>query len=73
MLQQTGYVTQIRLTSKVWTLVKKPLEGQKENRLINIGALGCEDVNWIEMAQDWVQWWILVLVVLNFQVMVPES
>jgi hypothetical protein len=35
--------------------------------------VGCEDGRWMELAQDCVQWWALVLVVLNIQILLPES
>ena len=34
--------------------------------------IGCEDGRWIELAQDRVQWWALVLAVLNLSVPLPE-
>ena len=34
---------------------------------------GCEDGRWMELAQDRVQWWSLVLAVLNRCVVLPES
>jgi len=30
--------------------------------------MGCEDVEWIYLAQDRVQWWSLVNTVMNFRV-----
>jgi hypothetical protein len=33
----------------------------------------CENVYWIEVAQDHVQWWALLLTVLNLQVLIPEA
>jgi len=35
--------------------------------------IGCEDGRWMELAQDRVQWWALVLAVLNLRVLLPES
>jgi hypothetical protein len=32
-----------------------------------------EDERWMELAQDHVQWWALVLAVLNLQILLPES
>jgi len=34
--------------------------------------IGCEDGRWMELAQDRVQWWALVLAVLNICVLLPE-
>jgi hypothetical protein len=34
---------------------------------------GCEDGRWMELAQDLVEWWALVLAVLNLPVLLPES
>jgi len=35
--------------------------------------IGCEDGRWMELAQDRVELWALVLVALNSCVLVPES
>ena len=35
--------------------------------------IGCEDVRWMELAQDHVQWQAFVLAVLNFLVLLGES
>ena len=34
--------------------------------------IGCEDGRWMELAQDRVQWWALVLAVLILLVLLPE-
>jgi hypothetical protein len=34
---------------------------------------GCEDERWMELSEDCVQWWAVVLAVLNFYVLVAES
>jgi hypothetical protein len=34
--------------------------------------MGCEDGNWMELAQDRVQWRALVLAVLNLWVLLPQ-
>jgi len=39
-----------------------------DNIKINLKELGCENVNWIHMAQDRVQWLALVNIVMKFQV-----
>jgi hypothetical protein len=35
--------------------------------------VSCEDVNWIELALDHVQWRVLILEALNFWILSPES
>jgi hypothetical protein len=35
--------------------------------------VGCEDVRWMELAQDHMHLWALVLAVLNLCVLLPES
>jgi hypothetical protein len=36
--------------------------------------MGCEDGMWMELAQDRVQWWVLVLAVLNvLQIILPDA
>jgi hypothetical protein len=35
--------------------------------------IDCEGVRWKDLPQDIVQWWALVLVVLNLRVLVPEN
>ena len=37
------------------------------------GVAGCEGGTWIELTQDRVQWWALVLAVLNLCVLLSES
>jgi hypothetical protein len=39
---------------------------------MDLRELGCEDGRWMELAQDRVQWWALVLAVLNLRVLLPE-
>jgi len=34
--------------------------------------IGCEDGRWMELAQDCVQWWALLLDILNFLVLLSE-
>jgi hypothetical protein len=34
---------------------------------------GCEDGRWIELAQDCVEWWAMVLAVFNLSVLLPVS
>jgi hypothetical protein len=40
---------------------------------MDLKEIGCEDVRWMELAQDLVQWRVLVLAVLNLRVLLPES
>jgi len=43
-----------------------------DQTLLNLGGVGCENWPWMELASDRVQWWALVLAVLNFCVLRPE-
>jgi len=38
---------------------------------MDLREIGCEDGRWMELAQDCVQWWALVLAVLNLEVLLP--
>jgi hypothetical protein len=49
------------------------LRRQKKNIKIDVWEIACEDGRWIELAQDYFQWWALVLGVLNLPVLLPES
>ena len=40
---------------------------------IDLIYIDYEDGRWMELAQDCVQWWALVLAVLNLCVLLPES
>jgi len=40
---------------------------------MDVGEIGCEEGRWMELPQDRVQWQALVLSVLNFLVLLPES
>jgi len=40
---------------------------------MDLKKIGCEDGRWMELAQDRVQWWALLLAVLNICVLLPES
>jgi hypothetical protein len=40
---------------------------------MDLMEIHCEDGRWMELAQDRVQWWALVLAVLNRCVLLPES
>jgi hypothetical protein len=42
------------------------------NRM-DLEKMRCEDVRWMELAQDRVQWRALLLAVLNLRVLLPES
>jgi len=43
------------------------------DNVIPFREIDCEDGKWMELAQDRVQWWALVLAVLNLCVLLPES
>jgi len=40
---------------------------------MDLMEIGCEDGRWMELAQDRVQWWDLVLAMLKLRVLLPES
>jgi len=40
--------------------------------VLDLMEIGCEDGRWMELAQDCVQWWALVLAVLNLGVLLPQ-
>ena len=40
---------------------------------MNLMEISCVDGRWMELAQDCVQWWALVLAMLNFCVLLPQS
>jgi hypothetical protein len=42
-------------------------------RNMELREMGCEDGRWMELAQDRVEWRALVLAMLNFCVLLPES
>jgi hypothetical protein len=46
---------------------------RENNTNIDLREMGCKDGRWMELAQDRVQWWTLVLAVLNLGVLLPES
>jgi hypothetical protein len=35
---------------------------------MDLRKIGCEDVNWIHLAQDRDEWWVLVNTVMNLRV-----
>jgi hypothetical protein len=39
---------------------------------MDLSEIGCEDVRWMELDQDHVQWQALVLVVLNLMVLLQQ-
>jgi hypothetical protein len=47
------------------TLKSSHLEDQEENKkvMLNLRKMGCEDGRWMELAEDHVQWWVLILAV----------
>jgi len=40
---------------------------------MDLVEIGCEDGRWMELAEECVQWWALVLAVLNHCVLLQES
>jgi len=40
---------------------------------LDLMNVSCEDGRWMELAQDRVQWWALVLAVFNLLFLLPES
>lgn len=63
-------------TNAYTSLVVKLLGRQRwslyYNTNIGVKEAGCEDERAMELAQDGVQWRLLVLAVSNFRVLVPE-
>jgi hypothetical protein len=49
----------------------RPIKRWDVNMKIDITVIGCEDVKWMELAQERVQWWALVLAVLNLRFVLP--
>jgi hypothetical protein len=45
---------------------------KEDNMNMDVREIGCEDQRWLELAQDRVKWWGLLLVVLNLQVLLPQ-
>jgi hypothetical protein len=42
------------------------------DNMMAVREIGCEDGGWMELAQDRVQWWALVLAVFKLCVLLPE-
>jgi hypothetical protein len=40
---------------------------------MDVSKIGCEDVKWSEMAQDYMHWQTVLLAVVNLWVMVPAK
>ena len=40
---------------------------------MDLMEIGCEVGRWMELAQDCVKWWVLVLAVMNLCVLLPEN
>jgi hypothetical protein len=43
------------------------------NIKINLGKIDSEDASWMELAQDHVQWWVLVSAVIIHRVLLPKN
>jgi hypothetical protein len=43
------------------------------NIIMDLSDIGCEDVDWIHVAQDRVQWWAFVNTVMNIRVPCKEG
>jgi hypothetical protein len=39
---------------------------------MDLTEIGCEDERWVELAEDRVRWWALVIAVLNCCVLLPD-
>ena len=46
----------------------RPTHRWKDNIKMDLQEVGCEGMNWIELAQDMDRWWALVNAVMNFRV-----
>jgi hypothetical protein len=46
----------------------KPVHRWMDNIKIYLTGIGCEGIVWIHIAEDWVQWWALVNMVINLVV-----
>jgi hypothetical protein len=51
---------------------KRPLERPRrkweDNIKLDLGEIGIDGANWIQLAQDWVQWWAFVNSVMKLRV-----
>jgi hypothetical protein len=70
----------VRYINAYKILALKPLRKRSkiksENNIkpkTDLREIGCEVGRWMELAQDRVQWWALVLAMLNLRVLLPES
>jgi hypothetical protein len=50
-------------------LLGRPMQKWKDNIRINLRDMGWEGVDWMHLPQDRDQWWDLVNVVMNLQVL----
>jgi len=46
----------------------RPKRGWEDNNKTNLREMGCGNVDWIELAQDWDRWRTLVNSVMNLRV-----
>jgi hypothetical protein len=56
-----------------WKTTTRKTEMETGNKVeMNFKEINFEDVRWMELAQDCIQWWVLVLAVLNLGVLLPQ-
>jgi hypothetical protein len=46
---------------------------REDNIKVDLREMGCQDGRWTELTQVCVQWWAVVLVVLNFRILLLEQ
>jgi len=49
-------------------LLGRPRHGWEDNIKIDLGEIGIDEANWIQLAQNRVQWWAFVNTVMNLLV-----
>jgi hypothetical protein len=50
------------------TPLERPRRRWEDNIKIDIQEIGCDGMDWIELAQDRDRWWALVIAVMNLRV-----
>jgi hypothetical protein len=51
----------------------KKIRGEGDKIKMNSRIIGYSDVKWMEVAQYRIQWWALVLAILNLRVLLTDS